>query len=252
MAGEGSTAASGGFAKLASPFREFGRRAGTLYLADRVLGALVPGVKLYAYEMMAQPITDKPLLPASFARHLSHRLLQPGDPEIAAMPARDEIKAARFADGSVCLGVYMKDKLVGYIWFSRGRHLEDEVRCTYALEPAAESVFDFDLVVLPEYRMGIGFAAVWQAANTYLRESGVRQSYSRLTRFNLASRRSHAHLGWRRVAAVAFLKIRGVELMVADMQPWIALTWGSRRSTLRLRPDVLAVNATPPPNPNLR
>jgi hypothetical protein len=34
------------------------------------------------------------------------------------------------------------------------------VRCTYELADAQRSVFDFDLVVLPKHRMGIGFMAI--------------------------------------------------------------------------------------------
>lgn len=234
------------WARLSSPFKEFGLLAGGLYLADRLLRAVSPRLGLYAYELMVQPVVAKPLLPASMSQHLSHRLIQAGDPQVAQMPARTEIKAERFATGAQCLGVYLKGKWVGYIWLARHQYREDEVHCTYVLAEGEESVFDFDLVVLPAYRMGVGFAAVWQATNNHLRAQGVKYSFSRVTRFNLASRRAHARLGCRRVGRALFFKAGRLECMLATVAPFLALSrGGSHRPRLRMRPDVLATAGDP-------
>ena len=84
------------------------------------------------------------------------------------------------------------------------------------------------------------FVAIWHGANAYLHERGVRYTFSRLTRFNLASRRSHAHLGWRRAAQAVFLQAGRVEVMLANAAPYVACTWkSSQRTRLRLAPDVL-------------
>ena len=66
------------------------------------------------------------------------------------MPARPEIKEARFRQNALCLGTFVKGQLVGYIWFCFGSYEEDEVRCTYVLVNPNQSVFDFDLYILPE------------------------------------------------------------------------------------------------------
>jgi hypothetical protein len=226
--------------KIAGPFREFGFVAGTLYVIDRLLRGVSPGLGLFVYEFMVQPISDKPLLPANLARGLVFREIRRGDPKIALMPARPEIKESRFDQGAVCLGGFKNDRLIGYIWFCFDTYEEDEVRCTYQLVSPAESVFDFDLFVFPEHRMGIGFMAVWDGANRFLRDRGVLYSFSRLTRFNLASRRAHQHLGWKRLASAIFLKIWNVELMLATVFPFVSLSFGpSRRVRLLFRPDVL-------------
>jgi hypothetical protein len=226
--------------RIAGPFREFGFFAGTLYVLDRALRRLSPRLGLYVYEFMVQPIPDKPLLPASLTRKLAFREIRRGDPEVALMPARTGIKESRFDQGAVCLGAFRDDALIGYIWFCFDTYEEDQVRCTYRLVNVAESVFDFDLYVLPEHRMGIAFMAVWHGANQYLRARGVRYTFSRLSRFNLASRRSHAHFGWKRVAGAVFARAWTVELMLATMFPFVALTLGPRqRVRLSFRPDVL-------------
>jgi hypothetical protein len=230
--------------RVTGPFKEFGLLAGALYVLDRLLRAVSPGLGLYVYELMVHPISGKALLPPNLTTNLRFAEIGPGHPDILLMPARDEIKAQRFEQGARCLGVYRKDHLIGYVWFSFNRYEEDEVRCTYELADAARSVFDFDLYVLPEHRLGIGFMAIWHGANDYLRERGIHYTFSRLTRFNLASRRAHAHLGWRRAGRAMFLRVWAVEAMLATISPYVALTW-SRRVRLRLAPDVLLATMAP-------
>jgi len=193
-----------------------------------------------------QPITGKPMLPANLAKNLRFAEIVEGDPAVATMPAREDIKESRFRQGARCLGAYRNDELLGYLWFCMQRYEEDEVRCTYELADAQRSVFDFDLVVLPKHRMGIGFMAIWHGANAYLHDRGVRYTFSRLTRFNLASRRAHDHLGWRRVARALFLKMWGLEMMLTSIRPYAGLTWSSsHRMRLRLTPQALERSTLP-------
>ena len=105
---------------------------------------------------------------------------------------------------------------------------------------ADRSVFDFDFYLFPDYRLGLGFVALWNGANQFLQTRGIRYTFSRLTRFNVASRRAHAHLGWKCVGRALFLKAWRVELMLATIAPFTFLSWsGRQRPRLRLRPDVL-------------
>lgn len=236
--------------RVIGPFKEFGLGAGALYTVDRVLRLISPRLGLFVYELMVQPITGKAMLSPNLAKNLRFSEIGRGHPDIAAMPARADIKESRFDQGAVCLGTYRNDKLIGYIWFCFNHYLEDEVRCTYQLVDAQRSVFDFDLYVLPEYRMGVGFMGIWHGANTYLHQRGVRYTFSRLTRFNLASRRSHAHLGWRAAARAVFVQAWNLELMFASCTPYLAMTWKpSQRTRLRLAPDVLGPLAATPTEP---
>ena len=226
--------------RVASPFRDFGWGAGTLYALDRVLRRISPRLGLQVYEFMVQPIGGARLLPAGLSKNLSTREICEGDPEVAEMPALAHIKEQRFRQGARCLGVYRKGQLLGYSWYVRDRYEEDEVRCTYELADREASIFDFDLYVLPEHRMGIAFLAVWHAMNETLAPQGVRYTFSRLTRFNVASRRAHAHLGWKQAGSAVFLRAWALEIMAASMAPWIGVTWKrSQRIVLHLRPDAL-------------
>jgi len=226
--------------KLTSPFREFGLFAGLLYAIDRGFRRLSPGLRLYVYQLMVQPIPDKLLLPAPLTKHLEIRQIRRGDPEVARMPARPEIKESRFEQEAICLGAFRRGQFIGYIWFCFRAYEEDEVRCTYVLPDNDQAVFDFDLYLFPEHRMGIGFLGIWNGANEFLRSRGIKFSFSRLTRFNLASARAHEHLGWKLVGHAIFLQAWSVEFMVATISPYLHVSFGrSERVQLKLRPDAL-------------
>lgn len=219
------------------PFKEFGAVGGTLYLIDRALRAVSPRLGLHVYELMEQPIDGRALLPSRLSLNLEFTEIGPAHPALDAMPARTDIKAARFEQGARCLGVWRKGALLGYLWWCPRQYHEDEVRCTYLLEPCDAAVFDFDLYVMPEHRHGIAFVAIWHGANQWLHAQGVRHSYSRVTLFNLPSRRAHARLGGRRVGSALFIRIFAVEVLVCTVLPYIAVSWRQdQRPSLRLAP----------------
>ena len=224
--------------KILSPFREFGLYAGAVYIIDNILNRLSTDIKLYLYEFLIQPIPEKDLIPAKLVNDVQLREITQADEEINMMPARKDIIKSRYEQDAVCLGVYQKDKFIGYIWFSFNTYDEDEVRCTFILNPPEITVFDFDLYIFPEYR-GLGFLTVWNTANQYLRNNGIKYSYSRLTRFNLSSRKAHQHLGARCIGRAMFLKMWQLEIMFTDIYPYLHFTLSkSSRVRIKLNPQL--------------
>lgn len=220
--------------------KELGLFTGLLYVVCRVLARISPSLQLYFYEIMIQPIPEKPLVPARLVKNLEIREIKPGDPEVDIMPARADIKEARFRQNAICLGAFQKDKFIGYMWFCPYAYEEDEVRCTFLLSPPEEAVFDFDFYLFPEHRMGLGFIGLWNGANKFLNDRGIKYTFSRLTRFNLASRRAHTHLGWKRVGHTLFLQAWSLQFMAATIFPYLHFSFReSRRVQLKLRPDAL-------------
>ena len=227
------------FRKAISPIRTFGWLAGSLYIADRLMRRVSPRLGLYVYEFMVQPIGGKPLLPPNLRKNLTTKEIRRGDTDLEKMPVPAEVREARFRQGARCIGAYRKGQLVGYSWYCAERYAEDEVRFTYELTEKNTSIFDFDLYVLPEHRAGLGFLSVWHCVNELLAPAGVRYTFSRLTRFNLASRRAHAHLGWKRVGTAAILEVGSLQFFATTLPPFLCFTWkDSRRMKLRLRPFV--------------
>lgn len=220
------------------PFREFGLVGGTLYLIDRGLRAVSPRLGLHVYELMEQPIDGRAFLPNRLSLNLEFTEIGPTHPALDVMPARTDIKTSRFEQGARCLGVWRKGVLLGYLWWCPRQYQEDEVRCTYLLEPSDAAVFDFDLYVMPEHRHGIAFVAIWHGANQWLYAQGVRHSYSRVTLFNLPSRRAHVRLGGRRIGGALFIRVFAVELLLCTVMPYVAVSWRhDQRPSLRLSPS---------------
>ena len=229
-----------------SPFREFGGAAGCVYLIDEVLSRMSSHLRLIYYELMVQPIPDTPLLPRRLTKSLEFREIREGDADTDLLPIRPEIKESRFAQGTTCLGTYKQNELIGYIWFSFKTYQEDEIRCDYLIDPEDAAVFDFDLYLFPQHRLGLGFAGVWSGANKYLRSKGIRYTYSRVSRFNTASRRAHAHFGWEKVGRCLTLKLWNVELMCCTIRPWFHLAVSKNsRAEIRMTADVLAASDEP-------
>jgi hypothetical protein len=228
------------FRRLISPFQEFGLLCGSLYTLDRLLSRLSPHLRVLVYELMVQPISPTPILPPRLARKLAVRVLERGDPDLSAVIAPESTQRTRFAQDAICLATYSDGRLIGYVWLSFDRYEEDEARCTFVVNPAGKAAFDFDLVVLPEYRMGLGFAGLWHSTNDYLRSRGITCTFSRLTRFNLASRRAHARLGSRRVGQAVIFKFWSVEIIASTIAPYIYISANPRsRAPMKLYPTPL-------------
>jgi hypothetical protein len=227
-------------AKIRGVFRQFGVAVGLLYAIDRFFQRLSSNLRLYAYEFMVQPIHTKPLVPARFTKSLEIREIKRGDPEVELMPARADIKQSRFDQNAVCLGAFQNGQFIAYMWFCFRMYEEDEVRCTYVVTPESQAVFDFDLYIFPEHRLSLAFIGLWNGANRYLAERGIRYTFSRLTRFNVGSRRAHDHLGWKRVGRAVFVQAWGIEVMMATVFPYLHLSLGTaNRVRVKLRPDPL-------------
>ncbi|MBL8225876.1 MAG: hypothetical protein JNM50_11160 [Chromatiales bacterium] len=223
--------------RLAGPFREFGAFSGLLYAASRVLPMLSPRLNLYVYDLMVQPVTGKALLPQRLSQAFSVAPIGPEAAELGLMPAPRSVIEGRFAQGSICLGAWRGGQLTGYMWLCPSRYDEDEVRCRYQLLPAGQSVFDFDVHIFPEHRLGFAFVALWNGANHWLQDQGVKFSFSRISRFNVASRRAHTRLGCRRLGSAAFLRAGQAQVMVATVSPYVDISTRSTASpTMNLQP----------------
>lgn len=209
--------------RLTSPFSQFGLWVGLAYLIDRTLSRLCCA-RLFIYDLMVQPIVDRDLVPSRFVQNLTVKEIGRGDPLLAQMPPKSAVIESRFDQGAFCLVALVSQQMVGYIWLCPDAYEEDEVRCRFVLHPSNQAVFDFDVYVMPEQRLGLAFAGLWNGANRFLYERGVRHSFSRLTRFNIASRRAHGHFGLGRCGRAVTFKAGRFELMLLDVAPYLSAT----------------------------
>lgn len=213
-------------ARLSNLFKEFGVRVGLVYGLDRLLRKCSSRLGLHWYVLVEQQVHGKPLLPPAHAQNVRFVELKPGASELSQVPRPLPVLEERFAQGAVCLAVYLKERYVGYAWFAFRSYEEDEVRCSYLLRQPTHAAFDFDVYVFPAYRLGRAFAAVWHASNQYLGERGVTRTCSRIAASNLASRRSHGQLGAREIGHALFLCLGSWQVTWSSLLAFPGLRFG--------------------------
>jgi len=199
--------------------------------ADRASGGRC---RIYKYVFVAQPVPAAAIAPPPDEARTRIYRATPGDGIIAAFPRPPEVIAQRFGHGAVCLVAERAQALAGFIWIQRQSYREDEVRCDYLLDPAAELAWDFDAYVAPEHRMSRAFAQLWDAANRHLRAEGCRYTISRISAFNAASLAAHRRLGIRRLATGTFVVAGAWQLALFSCKPWIHVGMDATR-----RPQVV-------------
>ena len=207
--------------------RTFGWGDGSLYLIGRALGRLSGGrARIVKYVLFAQPVATKPLVSESRRADILIRRVDARDRIAASFPRPHEVIAWRFANGGICFAATRADRFVGFIWLHEKPYEEDEVRCLYVPTPASESVWDYDVYLEPEHRLGRAFARMWEAVYGYLRSRGVRWTFSRISAFNPASLASHVRLGAERVGTATFFCLGRVQIALLPNRPYLHVSLG--------------------------
>lgn len=159
------------------------------------------------------------------------------DSVFARMPRpRIEIEE-RLASGAECHVCEVRGEFAGFIWLRAGWHEEHLAGCRYQVPD--DAVWDFDVFVVPKFRLGRTLARMWAAVDADLQSRGVRWSFSCISLFNRPSIGSHERLGARRVGTVIFFRFGCLQLtwLPGCRLPHV----GTHAGTLSIRPpDVLS------------
>jgi hypothetical protein len=225
----------GVFAKLSSAATMMGAGNASLYALSRILSALFGGrVRIVKYYFASQPIAPADGAGGSGSFSLAWAL--PGSRLFVQVERPPSVIDARFAQGAHCLAATVRDsELAGFLWFVVGPYDEDEVRARFVPVPAGKAAWDFDVTVMPRYRMGRLFGYLWRRAAAELSSRGVTSSVSRISAFNPASIASHRRLGARIVGNALFVCIGSLQLMRASNGPRWHVSWrDDQRPTLEI------------------
>jgi hypothetical protein len=99
-------------------------------------------------------------------------------------------------------------------------------------------VWDFDVYVAPEFRLGRLFARLWDFTNSELRAQGFRWTISRISAFNPESLAAHSRLGARRLGSAMFLVAGPLQVSFASLPPYVHVGWHDQmRPTFFLIPS---------------
>jgi hypothetical protein len=208
--------------------RDIGWLNASLYSLDRLLLKALRGyLRLYKYDLVAQPVRETPLLPPGRGKKIEVRMIDETDIVTHQFPRPSAVIQARFKQGAKCLVAFKEGEFIGYLWLLSGTYIEDEVRATFSPLPAMKAVWDFDVYVAPEYRVGFAFSRLWDEANRFLAEKEIKWSCSRISAFNPGSLSSHARLGARTLGTAMFFCAGRCQVMFATTAPYIHLSFHS-------------------------
>lgn len=223
--------------KLRAAAAELGWFNAFLYGTGRLFLKLGDSVRLYRYDLVAQPVPDRSLLPARRGRVIEVERMAAGHVGFGGLPLDEDVISYRFGQDAVCFGAFQDGEIKGCLWLCLGPYDEDEVRCRFVHVPEGETAWDFDVYVCPDARLGFVFGRLWDEANAFLRENGVSWSMSRISAFNPGSLASHTSLGARRVGSAIYLKLGGWQVTMADVPPYLHISTGPGSAPrLRVRP----------------
>src|SRR3954471_3165842 len=199
----------------------------TLYILARAVGRLCPFFSIGKYYVVAQPVAARRLLPQSRGKDISIRPLDRDDPLIAQLPRPRGEMTRRFAGGAVCFLAMRENRIIGHLWVTRSPYREPVHRTRFVPQPTGRTAWDFDMWIDPRERLGLAFARLWDRCNSYFLEQGVTWTCSRVSAFNRNSLRAHARLGMRVMHSLLYFGAGRVELLIADVPPYVALSLSS-------------------------
>jgi hypothetical protein len=213
--------------------RELGIWNGWFYLVSRGLARATQGRwRFVKYYLVAQPVPAVRYLKRQ-AGAVTIERINPRHPLVKQFPRPATVLAKRFADGGVCFAASKQGKFAGFIWLQHDLYEEDEVRCDFCPAPAEKAVWDYDVHVEPEFRMGRTFLRLWDVAHDYLRDRGITWTVSRISAFNSESLASHRGLGASRLAIAIFLCMGNAQAALFSIPPWVHLS-----TSLKHRPQL--------------
>lgn len=233
--------------QVKDPIQRLGITNGLLYLLGRFLQKISVGHwRLIRYYIVAQPI---PSPPAPSCRPSPESTVEEAfaDNEVcASFPRPKEIIADRFRNGNTCLVAKVKGRFAGYFWYARNHYEEDEVRCHFVLADPVITVWDYDVHVEPEFRMGRTLARLWDNANQRFEKEQVLWSFSRISAFNSESLNAHKRLGTRRINTLSFLCLGQIQFAFGLPGRFVHCSGSvNGRPQLRLTPPDQLPSSTP-------
>lgn len=206
--------------KSRSLVKELGVGNAIMYICHAALQKIHPKMGLYSYYFYSQSLVESFNATMNTGKNEfswlveNHHILQD-------LPRPPEIIEQRFSEGSRCFVASVGGMFRGCIWIAPKRYLEDEVRCDFNF--AESDVWDFDVYVVPKYRIGRLFVQMWNTASCELMQQGVQNSISRISAYNRNSISSHEKLGAKRLGKASFLCFGTVQLYIGGRAPFLHL-----------------------------
>ena len=219
------------FRSITKIFKTYGWRGGALYAVANLVRRISGGkARIVRYFLVAQPVPDAPAELATRRSNSTVREVGPTDSIVAQFPRPKEVIDARFKTGARCFVAEIKGRFAGYLWLAFEGYEEDEVRCRYEFRAPEICVWDFDVYVAPEFRLGRTFGRLWDTVNNELAGQGVRWTCSRIAALSRRSLAAHRRLGMVKLHTATFICLSKLQIAMISMKPYVHVSWrqGSR------------------------
>lgn len=208
--------------------RQLGWLNTVLYIFSRLLSMISHNrIRLYKYYLIAQPVAKKSLFRSGKEGSIVIREINEGDDVTQFFPRPGNAIKNRFRSGAKCLVAFKNNEFVGFLWLLFDNYQEDEVRARFSPLPSEQTAWDFDVYVVPNFRLGRVFARLWSEANNILRERKIIWSCSRISAFNSNSLRSHTCLGAELLGSTLFLCVGTWQISFASIFPYFHLSFNN-------------------------
>jgi len=208
--------------KFSQAYREMGLINLLFYALDRLLSRISNNnFRLYKYLLVVQGVKAKPILASHRANKICIKNISQHEANELSFPRPHKVIESRYHQSAHCLGAFSEDELVGFIWFNFGDYVEDEVRCIFSPQPTAKLAWDYDIYIAPNYRNGLTFVKLWDAANQFMREKKIEYSMSRISAFNSQSIASHKRMGAIKLGSAIFICLGKIQIFLATVPPYV-------------------------------
>jgi hypothetical protein len=209
--------------KIKALKRQLGFINTTLYLINYFFLRFKIPFRVIKYYFVAQRLNEKSLLPERRGRNFEvSDITSKVKPHPCPRP--NSVIFDRYQQGAICLGAYKEQEFAGCFWYVTGKYKEDEVNCLYELVNI-NSVWDFDVYVVPKFRMSPVFLKLWDDASRQLIKKGIHWSLSRISAFNASSISSHFRMGAELVGWACFICMGSFQLTIASIFPFLHISF---------------------------
>jgi len=214
--------------RLAGLLRELGPGTAALYALARGLERLGGWAAVHDLLLYTQPVHESPLLPPGRGAGIEVREMDGATALGAGLPCPLQLAAGRRHANVRCLAAYQDGRLIGFHWLNLGPHADEMVRARYLPQPEGHAAWSFHLQVEPAHRGGLAFPRLTDATWALLRRHGRTALASYIAASNRAAIAAEERLGGRRVGRAVHVRLGPLQLMLANLPPYLHLSVSDR------------------------
>lgn len=194
-----------------------------IYALDRGGSAFAGVTGITRYILVAQPVPEKPLLPSGRGGFLTVRTLNADDDLGNETPLSPAVLASRERRGSICVGAFDGNRLIGFACVALGAHDDEMVLARFTPLPQEKAAWDYDFYIAPGYRLSFAFPRIWDAMFALLRDRGIAWTTSYIAAYSITSLRSQLRLGAVPVGGFVVIKLGRSQAILQGRRPFAKL-----------------------------